>query len=88
MALRLTNTTNAKSMIMRYQNCKYLESGPGEGALSHPSKKMVEVWNQVNEFYSLVPPLPKPKQEVFIGDFLAAVLLLILVLANIIKLLT
>lgn len=84
MALRLTNTTNAKSMAMRYQNCKYLESGPGEGALSHASKKHVEVWQKVNEFYSLVPTLPK--HEVFISDFLAVVLA-ILVLLNIIKLL-
>jgi len=84
LALRLTNTTNAKSMAMRYQNCKYLESGPVEGALSHPSKKHVEAWQKVNELYTQVSPLPKA--EVFISDFLAVVLA-ILIFVNAVKIL-
>ena len=50
-ALRLTNTTNAKSMEMRYANCLYLDKGKVEGSLSHASKTHQKVWGQVQELY-------------------------------------
>ena len=53
-ALRLTNTTNEKSMEMRYRNCLFLEKGPVEGSLSHASKTHVEAWNDVCEIYTIV----------------------------------
>lgn len=53
LALLLTNTTNAKSMEMRYQNCLFLDKGRVEGSLSHASKNLTEAWNEVN---TLVPP--------------------------------
>ena len=56
LALLLTNTTNAKSMEMRYQNCLFLEKGRVEGSLSHASKNLVEAWNEVNE---LLPNNPE-----------------------------
>jgi len=59
LALRLTNTTSEKSMRMRYQNCLFLEKGRVENALSHASKKHVEVWNEVEELYSTKTPIYK-----------------------------
>ena len=72
LALRLTNTKNAKSIEMRYQNCLYLDQGPVEGALSHPSKAHMKVWEEIEDLYDDVEPLnltqkveqpPKPKEE-------------------------
>ena len=51
LALLLTNTTNAKSMEMRYRNCLFLEKGRVEGSLSHASKTLVKVWNELQPFY-------------------------------------
>ena len=53
-ALRKTNTTNLKSMEMRYRNCLFLEKGPVEGSLSHASKTHVEAWNDVHEIYNII----------------------------------
>lgn len=64
LALRLTNTTNRKSMEMRYQNCLFLEKGKVENALSHPSKAHVQVWEKIEEFYSTQDPLPKEEPVV------------------------
>ena len=52
LALLLTNTTNAKSMEMRYRNCLFLEKGRVEGSLSHASKTLVKVWNELQPFYA------------------------------------
>ena len=60
-ALRMTNTTNEKSMEMRYQNCLYLEKGPVEGSLSHASKTHVEAWDDVREIYNIVKELESEK---------------------------
>lgn len=57
LALLLTNTTNAKSMEMRYQNCLFLEKGRVEGSLSHASKTLTKVWNE------LEPLFPKYEQN-------------------------
>ena len=51
LALRLTNTTNVKSMNCRYQNCLFLDKGHIENSLSHPSKTHVKVWNEVSKMY-------------------------------------
>jgi hypothetical protein len=51
LALKLTNTTNTKSMQMRYQNCLFLDKGRVEDALSHPSKTLTEVWEEVKQMY-------------------------------------
>ena len=59
-ALRLTNTTNKKSIEMRYQNCLFLEKGRVDGALSHPSRVHEEVWTRVEELYRNVVPAPVP----------------------------
>jgi hypothetical protein len=61
LALRLTNTSNEKSMRMRYQNCLFLDKGPVEDALSHASKKHQEVWEKVEEYYTDVEPVYVPK---------------------------
>lgn len=57
LALRLTNTSNEKSMIMRYQNCLFLDKGPVEDSLSHASKKHREVWEKVEEYYTDLQPV-------------------------------
>jgi hypothetical protein len=57
LALRLTNTHSVKSMEMRYRNCLFLDKGRVDGSLSHPSKNLVKVWNEVNQRY------PKPVDE-------------------------
>ena len=57
LALRLTNTTDEKSMEMRYRNCLYLDKGPVEGALSHASKKHIEAWEKVKAVYEDKEPL-------------------------------
>jgi len=36
------------SIQMKCQNCKYLESGPGSGALKNYSKTHKKVWNELN----------------------------------------
>lgn len=59
LALLLTNTTDAKSMEMRYRNCLFLDKGKVENSLSHASKKLVDAWNEVNAFY------PVKKEEEF-----------------------
>ena len=64
LALRLTNTTNKKSMIMRYQNCLYLDKGRVENSLSHASKKLIEVWDEVEDLYENVAKQENPKQYV------------------------
>jgi hypothetical protein len=51
LALRLTNTTNEKSMEMRYRNCLFLDKGRVEGSLSHASRKHVEAWENVVKLY-------------------------------------
>jgi hypothetical protein len=51
LALKLTNTTNEKSMQMRYRNCLFLDKGRVEDSLSHASKTLVEVWEEVNSLY-------------------------------------
>jgi len=60
-ALRLTNTTNEKSMEMRYRNCLFLEKGPVEGSLSHASKTHVEAWNDVHEIYNIIKEVDSEK---------------------------
>ncbi len=62
LALKLTNTTDAKSMEMRYRNCLFLDKGRVENALSHPSKTLVKAWEDVEEMYASLPP---PKEEEF-----------------------
>lgn len=57
LALRLTKTTNVKSMEMRYRNCLFLDKGRVDGALSHASKTLVKVWNEVNERYPKAEPV-------------------------------
>lgn len=52
LALRLTNTHSVKSMQMRYGNCLFLDKGKVEGSVSHPSKNLVRVWNEVTKMYS------------------------------------
>ncbi len=84
LALRLTNTTDLKSMEMRYRNCLYLEKGDVDGSLSRPSKKHIEAWEGVRELYNHVSPVPK--QEVYVSDGLSVVLGILIVL-NIVKLL-
>lgn len=72
LALRLTNTTNVKSMEMRYQNCLYLDKGPVEGSLSHASKTLVKVWEEVENLYDDVDPLnltqPVEQQPVIVKE--------------------
>ena len=51
LALRLTNTHSVKSMEMRYRNCLFLDKGRVDGSLSHASKTLVKVWNEVNKMY-------------------------------------
>ena len=62
LALRLTNTEDEVSMKYRYRNCLYLDKGKVENALSHASKKHVEVWNKIQAYYwnkkLLVPDEP------------------------------
>ena len=62
LALRLTNTEDELSMKMRYRNCLYLDKGKVEDALSHASKKHVEVWTKIQDYYEnkkiLVPDEP------------------------------
>jgi hypothetical protein len=36
-----------KSIQMKYANCKYLEYGPGRGALAHCSQKHRSIWNEL-----------------------------------------
>ena len=59
LALRLTNTTNRKSMEMRYRNCLYLDKGKVENALSHASKLHQKVWQEVEELYADLKPEPE-----------------------------
>lgn len=59
LALRLTNTTSEKSMRMMYQNCLFLDKGRVQNALSHPSKRLVEAWDDVEELYSTKTPIYK-----------------------------
>lgn len=64
-ALRLTNTTNAKSMEMRYRNCLFLDKGRVENALSHASSTHQRVWDQIEELYSEIQPFkPVVPEEV------------------------
>lgn len=93
LALKLTNTTNAKSIEMRYGNCLFLEKGRVDGALSHPSKKHVEVWEKVQKLYENQeydsesdsesedeqPVLPKPKQEEHL-DLCSTLLVMLLIM--------
>lgn len=51
-ALLLTDTTDAKSMKMRFANCLYLDKGKVEGSLSHASKAHQEAWKEVQDWYS------------------------------------
>lgn len=62
LALKLTNTTDAKSMEMRYRNCLFLDKGRVDNALSHPSKMLIKAWEDVEEMYALSHPL---KEEEF-----------------------
>lgn len=62
-ALRLTKTTNEKSMEMRYANCLYLDKGKVEGALSHASKAHQQMWEEVQDWYSHHQLKPLRKQE-------------------------
>lgn len=62
-ALRLTNTTDEKSIKMRYLNCLYLDKGHVENALSHVSKMHKEVWEKVEEYYSTKEPIYKNQQN-------------------------
>ena len=61
-ALRLTNTTNAKSMEMRYRNCLFLDKGRVENALSHASSTHQRVWDQIEELYSEIKPSVVPEE--------------------------
>ena len=63
LALKLTNTTNKKSMEMRYQNCLFLDKGKVENSLSHPSKAHVKVWEEMEEMYRNQPSSPTPEME-------------------------
>lgn len=93
LALRLTNTTDEKSMEMRYRNCLYLDKGRVEGALSHPSKNLVEAWEKVKAVYEDKEPLqldggkvvylPAPQDFMLDGMLLVLALLVIL---NVVKL--
>lgn len=66
-ALRLTNTTNAKSMEMRYRNCLYLDKGRVEGALSHASKTHEKVWEEVQQVYSEMKKNTEPVIDYCLG---------------------
>ncbi len=59
LALLLTNTTDAKSMQMRYRNCLFLDKGRVDGSLSHASKNLLKAWEEVNAFY----PVSKQEEE-------------------------
>jgi hypothetical protein len=63
LALRLTNTRSEKSMRMMYQNCLFLDKGRVENALSHPSRKLAEAWDSVEELYSTKIPIYRQQQE-------------------------
>ena len=67
LALRLTNTTSVKSMEMRYQNCLFLEKGRVEGSLSHASKTLIKVWNEVNKKYPKAIEEPVDTEPYIIG---------------------
>ena len=81
LALRLTNTTNELIMRMRYQNCLYLDKGPVENALSHASKTLVKVWEEVDELYENIEPLgltvAKKEEESYILETALAVLFVV-----------
>lgn len=86
LALRLTKTTNKKSMEMRYQNCLFLDKGKVENSLSHPSKKHVEVWEDIENMYSGIEPLKKeevPKKEEVNLDFIFGLVLFVIIASNI-----
>lgn len=95
LALRLTNTTDEKSMEMRYRNCLYLDKGPVEGALSHASKKHIEAWEKVKAFYEDKEPLQLtggekvvylPAPQDFMLDGMLLLVLALLVILNVVKL--
>jgi hypothetical protein len=84
LALRLTNTTNEKSMRMRYQNCLFLEQGRVEHSLSHASKNLVKAWNGVQELYSTCTPIYKrdhhdvlTERMLIVGMFMSMCVMLI-----------
>jgi hypothetical protein len=82
LALRLTNTHSVKSMEMRYRNCLFLDKGRVEGSLSHASKTLVKVWNQVNERY------PKKEEPIDYEPYIIGTLFivsLILILGSIVN---
>jgi hypothetical protein len=63
LALRLTNTTNKKSMEMRYRNCLFLDKGRVENSLSHASKLHQKVWQEVEEMYADLKPSEKEPED-------------------------
>lgn len=83
LALRLTNTDDELSMKYRYRNCLYLEKGKVEHALSHASKKHIEVWNKIQEYYSdkkiLVPDEPDMEKIVYQSLIVSMVFIVFLV---------
>lgn len=80
LALRLTNTTNKKSMLMRYQNCLFLDKGKVENALSHASKTLVDVWERVQKMYN---DIPQKKEEDINVDIIFGFILFTIIFVNI-----
>lgn len=78
LALRLTNTHSVKSMEMRYRNCLFLDKGRVEGSLSHASKTLLKVWNEVNERYATVQK-PVDEESYIIGTLFIVSLILVFV---------
>jgi hypothetical protein len=66
-ALRLTNTTNRKSMEMRYANCLFLDKGRVDGSLSHASKLHQKVWEEVQDLYTEVKKNTEPVIDYCLG---------------------
>lgn len=76
LALRLTNTTNERSMEMRYRNCLFLDKGRVEGALSHASITHQKVWKEVKEFYKTKQRVTVEPQEKEVHHIFEYVLIL------------